>query len=176
VAIEAGALTFEFTGKAGVEQEVTVADPTLVRAVRACDDLGGEQLFTYRDGDAVCDIRSDDVNDYLHEVAGSDVTARDFRTWGGTTAVVDQLGGVDPAGLGSERARTQRFLEAVDHAADRLGNTRSVCRSAYVHPLLEASFADGSMHDAWRRSRRTTRLTRAERATLRLLVDHAAEL
>lgn len=165
----ADGLVFEFTGKSGVDQEVTVADPTLVEAVRSCDELGGRRLFAYRDGDAVRHLTSDDVNDYLHDVAGPTVTARDFRTWGGTVAVVEDLGPVDPEGLGGRPALDHRFLGAVDRAAERLGNTRAVCRGSYVHPSVEDSFGTGALHDAWRRSRRTAQLTRAERATLRLL-------
>lgn len=176
VEVAGGEATFEFTGKSGVELEVSVTDPALVRAVRACDDLGGAQLFTYQGDDGPEDLRSDDVNDYLHEVGGPQVTARDFRTWGGTVAVVGELGPLDPSSLGSERERASRYLEAIDVAAERLGNTRAVCRGSYVHPALEAAFEDGRLREAWRSSRRTRRLTRAERATLRLLVDEAANV
>jgi DNA topoisomerase-1 len=166
--LERGSLIFEFTGKSGVEHEVTVTDPELVRAVRACDDLGGEQLFTYRKGDAVIDVRSDDVNDYLRAIAGPEVTARDFRTWGGTSVVVEALGPLGP--ITTEAAeRTRLFLEAVDLAAERLGNTRAVCRSSYLHPELADAFDDGRLAGAWRRARRSRWLTRAERATLHLL-------
>ena len=164
-----GGLVFEFEGKSGVEQEVRIADPVLVRAVQACDELGGHQLFTYRDGDEVCGVSSDDVNDYLRGVAGDEVSARDFRTWGGTVAVAEDLGGIDPADLSGGGEVDRRFLEAVDRAAERLGNTRAVCRGSYVHPAIEEGFHSGDLHDAWRRSRRTKRLTRAERTTLRLL-------
>ncbi len=174
VEVDGAELTFEFAGKSGTEHEITVEGRQLSAAVRACDDLGGERLFTYRDGDEIQCVDSDDVNDYLHEVAGPDVSARDFRTWGGTVAAVEQLGPIDPPGDEAEAARL--FLAAVDHAAERLGNTRDVCRSSYVHPVVERSFLDGSLDDAWRHSRRTRRLTRAERTTLRLLVDEAAEV
>jgi DNA topoisomerase-1 len=168
VGFEGRSMVFEFTGKSGVEHEVTVRDPALVRAVRACDDLGGEQLFTYREADAVLDVRSDDVNDYLRAIAGPEVTARDFRTWGGTSAVVEALGPVGaPAPDGTER--TSRFLQAVDLAAERLGNTRAVCRSSYLHPAVEEAFDDGRLAAAWRRARRSRWLNRAERATLHLL-------
>jgi len=163
-------LVFEFDGKSGVEQAVAVVDPALAKAVRACDELGGRRLFTYREDDAVREVCSDDVNDYLRDVAGPAVSARDFRTWGGTVAVVEDLGPIDPAGL-ADGAVDRRFLEAVDLAAERLGNTRSVCRASYVHPAVEEGFASGALREAWRRSRRTTRLTRAEATTLRLLGD-----
>jgi DNA topoisomerase-1 len=166
VEVDGGEVAFEFTGKHGIEHEVAVADRRLARLVGACDDLGGERLFTYQEAGAVIEVRSDDVNDYLHEIAGPAVTARDFRTWGGTVTVVGHLGADPEAG----------FLQAVDAAADRLGNTRDVCRSSYVHPIVAEAHEAGLVADAWRRSRRTNRLTRAERATLRLLVDAAAQV
>ncbi|MEZ5183362.1 MAG: hypothetical protein R2702_16040 [Acidimicrobiales bacterium] len=172
VEVEGGGVVFEFAGKAGVEHEVELGDRRLAGLVRACDDLGGERLFTYRDGDEAVEVRSDDVNDYLREVAGPAITARDFRTWGGTVAVVEALGPHAPPE--GEHDRRAAFLAAVDAAAERLGNTRAVCRSSYVHPAVETAHDEGALHEAWRRSRRTRRLTRAERATLRLLVDAAA--
>lgn len=173
VEVDGGDVLFEFAGKSGVEHEVEVSDRRLAQLVRACDELGGERLFTYREAGEVVEVRSDDVNDYLRAVAGPAVTARDFRTWGGTVTVVEALG-PRPCPEG-ERAATSELLGAIDLAAERLGNTRAVCRSSYVHPAVEASYREGELHDAWRRSRRTRRLTRAERATLRVLVDAAAE-
>lgn len=174
VEVDGGEVVFEFAGKSGVDHEVAVSDRRLAELVRACDDLGGERLFTYREAGEVVEVRSDDVNDYLREIAGPAITARDFRTWGGTVAVVGALG-PHPC-PDAERGATSAFLAAVDEAAERLGNTRAVCRSSYVHPAVEVAHRDGSLHTAWRRSRRTRRLTRGERATLRVLVDAAAEL
>lgn len=169
-----GVVHFEFKGKSGIEHDVTVADPQLVGAIGACDELGGRQLFTYRDGVDVAEVSSDDVNDYLRDIAGSTVSARDFRTWGGTVVVVEELGPFDIEDPKGGADLDRQFLAAVDVAAERLGNTRAVCRGSYVHPAVEASFRSGVLHETWRRSRRTKRLTRAERTTLRLLVDEAA--
>lgn len=171
VQVDGSGLVLDFEGKGGIQHEVSVTTPALVRMVRACDDLGGERLFTYDDGDEAVEVRSDDVNEYLRDIAGPDTTARDFRTWGGTVAVVGELGPVDPAGLGSQTAMSRRFLEAVDVAAERLGNTRTVCRGSYVHPAVEPAFESGTLKKIWLGSRRTKRLTRPEKATLRLLEE-----
>jgi DNA topoisomerase-1 len=162
VEVEGGALVFEFTGKSLVEHRVEVTDARLARLVAACDEDGGHQLFTYRHRGQLRDLCSDDVNGYLRDIAGPGVTAKDFRTWGGTVTALEHLAGApqgDPAAL----------LAAIDAAAERLGNTRDVCRRAYVHPELEPAHADGRLQAAWRASRRTARLRRSERATLRLL-------
>lgn len=115
---------------------------------------------------------SSDVNDYLHDVGGPTVTARDFRTWGGTVSVVEVLGPTSAArgkGEPPDPSDLPSFLDAVDVAAERLGNTRAVCRSSYVHPVVEPALHDGRLATSWARSRRSARMTRAERATLRLL-------
>lgn len=163
------AVRLDFVGKGGIEHEAEVTDPDLVNAIVEFDEAGGQQLFTYEDADGLHDLRSDDVNERLREIARADVSARDFRTWGGTVAVVEDLGPVDPSTFTSDAARSRRFLEAIDRAAELLGNTRTVCRGSYAHPVVERGFETGGLHDAWRRSRRSSLYSRAERATLRLL-------
>ena len=164
VDVRGSAITFDFTGKSAVEHHVELRDQQLARLVAACDDADGEQLFCYLEDDQVVDVTSDDVNAYLRAVAGPGVSARDFRTWGGTTTAVRDLGPLRP-----EDRSTSAFLAAIDVAAERLGNTRAVCRASYVHPAVEPAFESGELASAWTASRRSTRYTRAERTTLRLL-------
>lgn len=166
--VDAG-LVLDFTGKGGVEHSTLLTDPELIAAIVACDEMGGQQLFTYRVDEELEAVHADDVNDRLREIAGEGISARDFRTWGGTVAVVGELGPLDPHDLESDRARRHRFLEAVDVAAELLGNTRIVCRTSYVHPAVETAFDSGALHELWRRSRRSEHHTRAERTTLRIL-------
>ena len=71
--------------------------------------------------------------------------------------------------LRPEERSPSAFLAAIDVAAERLGNTRAVCRASYVHPAVEPAFESGELASAWAASRRSTRYTRAERTTLRLL-------
>lgn len=164
VDVEGSAVAFEFTGKSAVEHHVELRDQQLARLIRACDDADGEQLFCYLEDDRVIDVTSDDVNAYLRSHAGDDVSARDFRTWGGTVTTVGDLGP-----LGVEDRTPSAFLAAVDVAAERLGNTRTVCRGSYIHPVVEPAFEDGTLTAAWAASRRSSRFSRAERSTLRLL-------
>jgi DNA topoisomerase-1 len=82
-------------------------------------------------------ITSDDVNAYLREISGRDVTAKDFRTWGGTMLAALELRAMGPAS--SRREADRNVLRALDSVSERLGNTRTVCRKYYVHPgLIEA--------------------------------------
>ena len=171
--VEGGKVSFEFRGKSGVEQEVELRNPRLARIVKACQELPGEELFQYLDDDDnPIDVSSGMVNDYLREVCGGSVTAKHFRTWGGTVAAGEVLARL-PVPESEQEAKSNE-LAAIDEAAGRLGNTRSVCRSSYVHPRLFDAYRAGELQEAWKRARDAQRFTRAERATLTVL-EHAAE-
>lgn len=164
-----GAVTFDFVGKGGVEHHVQLHDARLARVVRRCHELGGQRLFSYRDAttDDVCAVGSTDVNDYLQQTTGLAVTAKDFRTWGGTVRAVEHLAEHEPPS--DEKETEVVVLAAVDDAAEHLRNTRAVCRSCYLHPAVLDAYRDGELHDAWKRSRSSAWLTRAERTTLSLI-------
>src|SRR5258708_18913406 len=126
-------LRFGFRGKSGVEDTIAVSDPRLARIIQRCRDLPGQELFQYLDAAGRRHlVSSDDVNDYLREISGRDVSAKDFRTWGGTMLAAVQL---RRRGLAPRPAETDRNINgAIDALAERLGNTRAVGREDYVHP------------------------------------------
>lgn len=157
-------MSFCFVGKSGREHEVTLHDRRLARAVRSCHELGGRELFTYRGADgAPVRVDSADCNDYLADIAGAGTTVKYFRTWGATVTALEVL--VERDGpLGDAD-----LIEAIDRAAERLGNTRAVCRRSYVHPALTDSLDEERLRGAWEGARTTASMSRAERATLRLL-------
>jgi DNA topoisomerase-1 len=168
VRVEGTSIEFKFRGKSGVEQELSLRDRRLANIVRACQELPGEDLFGYLDDDDnPVDVTSTMVNEYLRSITGDDITAKHFRTWGGTVAVAELLA-VLPA-PDDEREATSNELLALDAAADRLGNTRAVCRNCYVHPLIAPAYREGSLQEAWKRARDAARFRRAERATLAVL-------
>jgi len=138
VQVEGDRLRFSFRGKSGVEHSISVADPRLARIIQRCQDLPGQEMFQYLDaGKKRQAVSSDDVNAYLREISGRDVTAKDFRTWGGTMLAAVELRTMGPAA--SRREADRNIIRAIDAVAERLGNTRAVCRKYYVHPaLLEA--------------------------------------
>ena len=132
-------LRFSFRGKSGVEHIVAVDDPRLARIVQRCEDLHGQEIFQYVDEFGQRKpILSDDVNEYLREITGRDITAKDFRTWGGTLVAAVALRTMGPAASRSEADRN--ILRALDAVAERLGNTRAVCRKYYVHPALLSAY------------------------------------
>jgi len=169
VDIDGDQLVFDFVGKSGLDHEIHVEDPRLARIVHQCHELGGQELFTYRDHGALVDVTSTDVNHYLAEIAGTGVTAKDFRTWGGTKVAAATLTLSRPPE--SETHAGKAILAAYDVAAEVLGNTRAVCRSCYVHPVVPDAFRTGDLHDTWKRARGRNGLDRTERTVLALLRD-----
>ena len=133
VEVDRGRVVFDFRGKGGAQWEVALQDPRLARLVQQCDELGGYELFAYEDADGhIVDVDSSDVNEYLRELTGDDITSKDFRTWGGTVEAAATL--VAMGEPGSRREADRNVLAAIDRAAERLGNTRAVARASYVHP------------------------------------------
>lgn len=172
--VEGSVVHFEFSAKSGVEAEIDLKDRRLATIVKQCQELPGEELFQYvgEDG-AIVDVNSAHVNAFLRELTGAAFTAKDFRTWGGTVIAAETL--VELAPPESDKDAEKQIIVAIDAAAERLGNTRAVCRSCYVHPAIPEAHVDGSLHDAWRTSRGAASCRRGERAVLKVLKRHAAE-
>ncbi|HET9520183.1 MAG TPA: hypothetical protein VFO73_03970 [Candidatus Limnocylindrales bacterium] len=144
--VRGSSVRFRFRGKSGREHEVGLRDRRLAAVVRRCRDLPGQELFQYLDeaGNPV-DVRSDDVNDYLRQIA-PDVTAKDFRTWAGTVLAYRTLRALEhPATEGDAK---RNVVEAIRATAEHLGNTPAVCRSAYVHPVVVDAYLDGRLRGA----------------------------
>ena len=137
-------LRFEFRGKSGIVHSVAVTDRRIARIVQRCRDLPGQELFQYVDDEGYRQtVEAEDVNAYLREIAGEEVTAKDFRTWAGTMLAAESLRAVGTASTKKEADRN--VLRAVDYTASKLGNTRSVCRKYYIHPALIEAYLEGSV-------------------------------
>jgi DNA topoisomerase-1 len=135
---------FEFRGKSGVEHEIDLEDARLAAIVRQCHELPGQELFQYLDaGGDWHHVHSTHVNDYLHEVAGEEFTAKDFRTWSGTVLAATALGRL--AGFATKAQARKNIAMAVESVAHKLGNTRAVCRKCYVHPAVFEGYLDGTL-------------------------------
>src|SRR5882757_2258191 len=119
VAISGAQMRFHFRGKSGKEHVVGLRDPRLARVVRNCQEIPGQRLFQCLDEDGSRHaIDSGDVNEYLRSVSGCDFTAKDFRTWAGTTLVTAALITCDEPP--SAAAARREILAAIDAAAERL--------------------------------------------------------
>jgi DNA topoisomerase-1 len=143
VAIKGPDILFQFRGKSGIEHQITVKDRRLARIVKRCMELPGQDLFQYLDEDGQRrSISSSDVNAYLHELTGADFTAKDYRTWAGSSQALAQLRELhwEP-----ETQAKKHIVEAVKNVAKQLGNTPAVCRRCYIHPALLDSFLLGEL-------------------------------
>lgn len=144
VAVDGADLRFTFKGKSGKSWNLRITDRRVARIVRACQDLPGQELFQYRDDDGVLhDVTSADVNAYLREIAGREITAKDFRTWAGT--VLAALALQEFQRFDSQAAAKRNVKAAIERVASRLGNTPTICRKCYVHPAILDSYLDGAL-------------------------------
>jgi DNA topoisomerase-1 len=169
-------LRFRFRGKGGKLNVVDLTDRRLAAVVKRCQDLPGEELFQYvDDAGGIGTVGSEDVNAYLHDLAGEDFTAKDFRTWNGSLLAARAL--IEEGEFGSESEGKHKVVNAVKEVAHILGNTPTVCRACYIHPFVIQSYVDGDLEGAWEaamRRRPPKGLQSEEAALLRLLESSAA--
>lgn len=138
-------LLLSFVGKKGVQQELSLNDKSLATLLRKCKEIPGQDLFQYyTDASERRAIDSGMLNNYIKEITGGDFSAKDFRTWGGTLEALRQLA-VCEAGAGEEQPKKKMIVEVLDCVAARLGNTRAVCKSSYVYPMLLEAFEQGEL-------------------------------
>lgn len=124
---------FSFKGKKGIYHDITLHDKRLAKLVKACRDIPGKELFQYiDDAGSRHPIDSGMVNDYLHETMGDEFSAKDFRTWAGTTSALRLLVELGP--FTTEKEAKKNVNTVLDEVSHQLGNTRTVCRKHYVHP------------------------------------------
>ena len=158
-------LMMRFAGKHGIVHEVKITDSNLKRICKRCQDLPGQMLFQYVNGDGEPKpITSGDVNDYIREATGSGFTAKHFRTWSASVIACNQL---------LKKAEDARITvkTVVEPVAEALGNTPAISRKSYVHPgLLDAvKEAPRDPLDGMERPRGRKRLSSAEVALLQFL-------
>jgi DNA topoisomerase-1 len=173
VEVKGHRVRFSFRGKSGVEHEIDLNDRRLARIVGQCRELPGYELFQYIDEDGQRQtVGSEEVNAYLKDITGQDLSSKDFRTWAGTVLAAQLLREFEAFTSNAEAKRN--ILAAVEMVARRLGNTKAVCRKCYIHPAVFDAYMDGSMLEtiaqrAREVSRAVDRLTAGEAAVLRLL-------
>lgn len=157
VRVEGSNVKFRFKGKSGKEWNLVHSDRRIANVVRKFQDLPGQQLFQYAcDEGGYRQISSQDVNAYIRETSSEEFSSRQFRTWGATCMAVAALAPLEVAL--SERAIARQLNEAVDVVAAKLVNTRSVCRSSYIHPAVFEDFRTGNLHEVLRIKTKSERL------------------
>lgn len=135
VKFNGNAVSFAFAGKKGVAHNITLKNKKLAAIIKKCRDVPGKELFQFYDEEGNRQsIDSGLVNNYIREISEGDFTAKDFRTWAGTVQAFLALKSI---GCCDTQAETKkRIVEALDIVSEQLGNTRTVCKKYYVHPLI----------------------------------------
>lgn len=152
VKVEGAKAKFKFRGKHGIVHETFLEDRRLARIVRRCKELPGQELFAYEEEDGTTrDIESGDVNAYLKEISGENITAKDFRTWGATVHAARVLFEMGPPESDTKKELATRQCAAATRAARHLGNTLAVCRKYYVHPAIFEADASGDLDRVFRK-------------------------
>ena len=144
VDISGGNVKFSFKGKKGVQHDISLKNKKLANIVQKCKDIPGKELFQYYDdaGNRHT-IDSGMVNDYIKNICHEDFTAKDFRTWAGT---VNAFLAFREIGLAeTDTAAKKNIVSMLDNVAERLGNTRTVCKKYYVHPLIISLYENKSL-------------------------------
>jgi DNA topoisomerase-1 len=170
VEIDGASVRFQFRGKAGKHHTVGLQDRRLARIVQRCQDIPGQELFQYRnDHGEYQPLDSADVNAYLQEVTGQPFTAKDFRTWKGTTLATERFAQADPTINAAKRRRV--VSETIGQVAGALGNTVTICKKYYVHPRIVELFLEAGFPEVFAdfKPRRTRWLSTDEQRLLHLL-------
>ena len=171
---------FEFVGKKGKEHSITVTNKKLVDLVNQCEEMPGWELFKYYDenGEKQC-IDSGMINRYIQEISGNIFSAKDFRTWSASKIFFETLH--DLGYTEEEKQNKKNIITALDTTAEGLGNTRSVCRSYYVHPFIIEKYEEGTIVPYFNKIKEDEKhdyvsLSSSEKALLQLVEDFEIEL
>jgi len=174
VKINGTSIKFSFKGKKGVYHDINIKSTRLARIVKKCQDIPGKELFQYIDNDGTRrGIDSGMVNDYIKSIGNGDYTAKDLRTWSGT---VHALLAFKELGLSETQTQTKKnIVAALDMVAEALGNTRTVCKKYYVHPLIVSLYETNTLEkylkhlDKIEEDDNKTDLTKEEKLLLEIL-------
>jgi DNA topoisomerase I len=144
VTIKRSEVVFDFPAKSGQRRVQSIRDAAARRAIEAMHRRrsGPEDLLAYRAGDEWVDVRSEDINAYIHEKIGDEFTAKNFRTWHGTVLAAVALAGKERPR--SEAAAKRAIAAAVNQVSEALGNTPAVCRASYIDPRVLDRYRDGA--------------------------------
>ena len=144
VIVKGTQLRFSFKGKKGVQHNIKLSSRTLSRIVKGCKDIPGKDLFEFYDenGNIIC-IDSGMVNNYIKNITSGDFTAKDFRTWAGTISALGVFNELRSYGTATEM--NQNIHAAFEMAAKQLGNSLTVCKNYYVHPIIVELYKENKL-------------------------------
>ncbi len=144
VNINGSIVKFCFIGKKGIRNNVTLRSKRLTNIIRKCKEIPGKQLFEYVNEDgSISNVDSGMVNEYLKEITENSFTAKDFRTWAGSVCALRTLLELEPPTSQSDMKR--KILQMYDKVALDLGNTRNVCKTHYIHPIVVKKYEENTL-------------------------------
>ncbi len=172
--IRDGRAVLNFRGKGGVQHEVLIDDKRIVKIMRHCQELPGQQLFQYvTDEGQRAPIDSGQVNDYLRDAMGDDFTAKDFRTWGATLQAIILLARAPLPQNASDRSFKSEITGVVKQVAAELRNTPAVCRKSYINPFVFDAWRSGMIQKAFHGGLKLAAPRQTESRVLAFLSHHA---
>ena len=148
VRLDGDVLLFDYPAKHGKRRVQSVVDGDVAAVIRRLKARrgGGEELLAFKRGGRWVDVRSPDINRYLKDVTGLDVSAKDFRTWNATVLAAVALA-VSGVARGTKTGRKRATTRAIKEVAHYLGNTPAVARASYIDPRVFDRFNDGMTID-----------------------------
>lgn len=174
---EGGGVVLNYQAKSGKQREVIIEQKELVGLIKECSELPGYEIFRYQEGGKAKTIDSADINEYLREIAGDEFSSKDFRTWGGTVAAIEEFEAAQKEV--EENSRKEIVPTLVNRVAERLGNTAAVCREYYLHPAVLEAAEEGRLGRIINRNHAAPKgeahFKEAESIALDLLQDYARE-
>lgn len=146
---DADKLEFRFRGKSGIAHKISVRDRRLAKIVKRCQDVPGQRLFQYEDEKGrFRPVTSTDVNAYLARNMKAPFTAKMFRTWAATVGAAMLLACAEPP---TSTAHGRRVVKAAaENVAQYLGNTATIAKSSYIHPIVVEAYFAGVLQDEMR--------------------------
>ena len=174
VAISQEKIVFSFKGKKGIEQHISLKNKRLAKTVQQCRDIPGKELFQYYDAEGNRkSIDSGMVNQYIKDISGYDCSAKDFRTWAGSLHALQAFRLLGEPANATENKKN--ILSALDEVSKKLGNSRTVCKKYYVHPVLLQLYEENNLSGYLKELDRPeapgnkSGLTTAERVLMKIL-------
>ncbi len=142
VEISGDSLRFAFVGKKGIKHTISLQNKRLARIVKQCRDIPGKELFQYYDDQGNRHpIDSGKVNAYIREHTGDSFSTKDLRTWSGSVYALQ--GFLECESAENQTQRKKKMVEVLDMVSQHLGNTRTVCKNYYVHPMILQLYETG---------------------------------
>ncbi|MFI7387316.1 DNA topoisomerase IB [Streptomyces sp. NPDC049813] len=140
-----GEVCLTYPAKYSKTQTRALIDPPACKVLRTLMRRGGEspRLFAYWQGGSWHELSATELNEYLRDSAGRDISAKDFRTWHATVLAAVALAVSARVAKESRTARKGAVTRAVREVSAYLGNTPAVCRASYINPRVVELFEEG---------------------------------